>query len=260
MTRAGTAAKQRPARTPVDGIVKERRWPFAIVTSLWVAGAFILASVIVGAAGYVAGHAGLRLADANILNAVLYAASTGLAVVLIIGAPRLLRLWSGKIGLARLLGFRRLLQWRDILYAAIGYVVSYAALILVGSLAALVPGFNANQPQNTGFSMTLAPGDALVVFVSLVVIAPVLEEIIFRGYLFGTLRRSVPVWAAAIITSLLFGLAHGQWNVGIDVFLLSLVSCYLRYRTGSLWASILLHVLKNGVATYLLYVAGHAII
>jgi hypothetical protein len=62
------------------------------------------------------------------------------------------------------------------------------------------------------------------------------------------------VWAAIIITSLLFGAVHGQWNVAIDVFVLSLVLCSLREVTGNIWAGVLLHMLKNGLAFYLLFI------
>jgi membrane protease YdiL (CAAX protease family) len=77
---------------------------------------------------------------------------------------------------------------------------------------------------------------------------------LFRGYLLGKLRKYVPLWAAILVTSLLFGFVHGAWNVGIDVFALSIVLCLLRVWTKTLWAPILLHMLKNAVAFYLLFI------
>jgi membrane protease YdiL (CAAX protease family) len=53
--------------------------------------------------------------------------------------------------------------------------------------------------------------------------------------------------------SALFGLAHMQWNVAIDVFVLSMVACYLRELTGSIWAGIILHCLKNLIAFIALF-------
>ena len=70
----------------------------------------------------------------------------------------------------------------------------------------------------------------------------------------GKLRKSMPVWAAIIITSLLFALVHFQWNVALDTFALSIVLCLLRLVTKSLWAPILLHAMKNGLAFYLLFI------
>ena len=91
-------------------------------------------------------------------------------------------------------------------------------------------------------------------FLTLVVIAPVAEETIFRGYLLGKLRKFVPVWLAILATSVLFGAVHGAWNLAIDTFALSVVMSLLRQNTGSLWASILLHMTKNGIAFYILFI------
>jgi membrane protease YdiL (CAAX protease family) len=98
-------------------------------------------------------------------------------------------------------------------------------------------------------------------FFTLVVLAPVAEETLFRGYLFGKLKHSVPVWAAALITSVLFGLVHvafsaqPDWPLALDTFVLSLMLCTLRQVSGSLWASMLLHMIKNGVAFYILFLS-----
>jgi membrane protease YdiL (CAAX protease family) len=51
-----------------------------------------------------------------------------------------------------------------------------------------------------------------------------------------------------------FGAVHGQWNVAIDVFSLSLIMCGLREITGNIWAGALLHMLKNGLAFYILFI------
>jgi membrane protease YdiL (CAAX protease family) len=94
----------------------------------------------------------------------------------------------------------------------------------------------------------------MLAFVTLVVLAPIAEETLFRGYLYGKLKGHVPAIIAAIATSLLFGVAHMQWNVGIDVFILSLVLCGLRSLTGSIWSGILVHMIKNAIAFYFLFI------
>ena len=65
----------------------------------------------------------------------------------------------------------------------------------------------------------------------------------------------MPWWGATLLVSVLFGVAHMQWNVGIDVFALSVVMCILRERTNSIWAGFLLHAAKNFVAFYVTFVA-----
>ena len=90
------------------------------------------------------------------------------------------------------------------------------------------------------------------------------EEIIFRGWLYAkvkdrlseeTTRRAAAI-ITALIVSLTFGIVHLQWNVGVNVFAMSLVACALREFTGTIYAGILLHMLKNGIAFYLLFVLG----
>lgn len=256
------AKEHRVRAAPVDGIVRERRWYFFLLPTAWVAAAFWLTSWIVVEAIFGLRQAGVNFAaiDQNVFTTVAAAVIYVLLLAFTLGLPRLFKLWSGRFDYRRLLGFTRLMQWRDILFAALGFVVYLALGIgLVLIVSKCIPGFNPTQVQDTGFGKYLTPHNAILVFISLVVIAPVAEETIFRGYLFGTLRRILPVWVAALVTSALFGLVHGQWNVGLDVFVMSLVSCFLRYRTGSLWASILLHMAKNGLAFYTLYVATGSI-
>ena len=80
------------------------------------------------------------------------------------------------------------------------------------------------------------------------------EEFIFRGYLFGKLRNNIPLCVVIFNTSVLIGAIHGKWNVGVDTFALSIVMCSFREVTGSIWAGVLLHMLKNSVAFYFLFI------
>ena len=59
-----------------------------------------------------------------------------------------------------------------------------------------------------------------------------------------------------LLVSLLFGIVHLQWNVGVNVFAMSIVMCLMREITGTIHAGILMHMLKNGIAFYLLFVLG----
>lgn len=93
-----------------------------------------------------------------------------------------------------------------------------------------------------------------LIFVALVVLAPLVEEILFRGFLFTAFRRTFGFWLGAVGVSLLFAVAHGQANVGIDVFVLSMFLCYLREKTDSLWPAVALHALKNLVAFIVLFI------
>ena len=131
------------------------------------------------------------------------------------------------------------------------YLISIALMLIT---VIIYPEFDINQKQEVGFESVSSLMDYILAFSALVVAAPIAEEVIFRGYLFGKLKKTYRFWIATIITSLTFGLAHGAWNVGVDTFALSLVLCYLRYNYDSLYPAIILHMLKNGFAFLILFV------
>jgi len=155
-----------------------------------------------------------------------------------------------------ILGLQGWPTWTDIGLAPVGFIVS---LILAAGLVyvfSLFPWFDAGQAQAVGFDYSVVGAERLIAFVALVVIAPIAEEIIFRGWIYGKLREKASIVPAALLTSLVFGIVHMQWNVGVNVFAMSLVLCALREITGTVYAGILVHMIKNGVAFYLLYVLG----
>ena len=153
------------------------------------------------------------------------------------------------------LGLRGLPTWTDILLAPVGFIVfMIVAVILVAILQSIFPGINWNESQDVGFSNLISSSDFVLAFISLVVVAPVAEELIFRGWLYGKLRAKIPAIPAMLVVSILFGIVHGQWNVGVTVFVMSIAMCTLREITGTIWGGILIHILKNGIAFYFLYV------
>ena len=164
----------------------------------------------------------------------------------------------------RELGLHEWPTWTDIGLAPVGYLVYLLLAAGIVGLFSLFPWFNAGEAQNVGFNYYITGGDRLVAFLTLVVVAPIAEEVIFRGWLYGRMREELlrkfsnktSMVIAIFLVSLLFGIVHLQWNVGVNVFALSLVLCVLREITGTIHAGILLHMLKNGVAFYLLFMLG----
>ena len=228
----------------------------ALITA-WVFVAFVATQIIVMAAFQVAKHFGFSVPKDNLvlftlaLNAVVYS----LALVVTVGVPYLAKLIPRDISLKKILGISTYPKLADVGMAVVAYV-SYLVVsaLVMFAIIQLIPGFQANQEQEIGFKSLATSYEYILAFLALVVMAPLAEELLFRGYLFGRLRHFVSFIPATIITSLLFGLVHGQWNVGVDVFILSLALCYLREKTQSLWPAIFLHATKNGIAFILLFV------
>jgi membrane protease YdiL (CAAX protease family) len=83
------------------------------------------------------------------------------------------------------------------------------------------------------------------------VLAPVCEEFLFRGFIFGALRNWRGPWPAAILTGVLFGGVHAGSAPAADLVplaVLGVVLCVLYERTGSLYPCIGLHALNNSIA------------
>ena len=96
----------------------------------------------------------------------------------------------------------------------------------------------------------------IVAFIALAVLAgPIAEEMLFRGWMYTSLRASFGLRVAVLVTSVLFALAHweGTHLYALAVFPVGLALAIVRERTGSIAGSITFHALYNGVASVLLF-------
>ena len=250
-------------KKPVKKPVKEA--PSKLPINLFLMMAWVFASVIVGQVivGYpMMWILGIDKFQMPVWSAVYSALSYTVSLLFVVLVPiALFKRWHVT---RKDLGLDQLPTWTDIGLAPVGFIV---ATILAGIFTAIFsafPWFDAEAAQNLGFNTYIGGFDRVIAFVTLVVVAPVAEEIIFRGWLYGLMRKETSTkmtnaWSmilSSLLVSLLFGLVHFQWNVSVNVFALSLVLCALREITGTINAGILVHMLKNGVAFWLLYVMG----
>jgi membrane protease YdiL (CAAX protease family) len=159
------------------------------------------------------------------------------------------------------IGLKRSFSFKDLKYAVIGFI-AYLLIYLsaVSILQYLIQSFNTLQKQNLGLPSTASGGDLWLLFIMLVVLPPIAEEILFRGFIYTSLRSRMNKIVAAVIVSVLFAFPHLfesnsglLWIAGVDTFILSMVLVYVREKTDKLWASILIHALKNLVAFISLY-------
>ncbi len=96
-----------------------------------------------------------------------------------------------------------------------------------------------------------------LLIVTMVVIAPIYEEVMFRGILWSAVREQCAgakgVWIASIATSVLFSLIHLQYAIYemSVIFILALLLSYARAKSGSLYLPILLHIINNGLAMWM---------
>ena len=92
--------------------------------------------------------------------------------------------------------------------------------------------------------------------VAVVVIAPLFEEFLCRGYLLGSLRERYGELRAVLFSALFFGILHVQPVAVVNAFLMGVVLGVVYLATRTLWAPILLHAANNALA-YLLIRSGN---
>lgn len=172
----------------------------------------------------------------------------------LVGVPKMVFGWRTSL---KVLGIDRSLRWSDVGIAMSGFVFYFVAVVFVMWLVGeFFPQIDQSQPQDVGVTMPYGY-ERFWVFFLFVVLGPVMEELIFRGYLQGVLRKNgVSIVLTILIVSVLFGAAHGQWNVAINVGVLGVVMSIAREITGTIWPAILMHMMKNAVAFYVLYIFG----
>jgi membrane protease YdiL (CAAX protease family) len=182
----------------------------------------------------------------NLRNVVLYLLIELITVATIAVVVRAYGLGLRDLGLGR---FKRVFIPKILL----GYFAYVALTIAVLALAQSVFMLSLDEKQSLGFQNPTS-AEAVAIFFILILVVPFTEELLFRGFLFRAVRSKLNFVWTALIVSTLFGLVHGAVVVGLDVFVLSLVLCYLRERTNSLWPGIILHALKNSVAFLILFI------
>jgi hypothetical protein len=160
-------------------------------------------------------------------------------------------LLASRAGLrAKDLGFRRVSgsTLADAVVLAIGL---WLASIFVNVVSVRVFG-----PHPQSLVVTLGAHSGPVAYVldmlSSAVVAPVAEESLFRGVIFGGLAQRMPVWAAAGLSALLFAGFHGI-GVLLPIFVLGIGLAYIYARTGTLWASMTTHGLVNALSVTILF-------
>jgi uncharacterized protein len=231
-----------------------RRVLLALALPLWVLISFVSVQLFVSAIVALAVGLGIPLGSLNqaVFNAGAGAIVYTVTLLVVIGVPWLVKRRATS---REELGLSRLPTWLDIVITPVGFVVY---IFLSGTLLyvaqQILTFVDFEQVQDVGFDQLTQQFEYVLAFLTLVVVAPIAEEILFRGYLLSKLRGHVTTWIAVLITSLLFSLVHFAWNVGIDVFALSIVLCIVTIWTKSLWPAIFIHMLKNGIAFYFLFI------
>ena len=144
---------------------------------------------------------------------------------------------------------------RVLLSLARGYLLFMALTVVVTLILPAAKAEELVNPNNEAV-LSLTGVDFRVTHALAIFIAPIVEEVLFRGVLFASLREK-NVYSAYVVTFFVFALAHlwqffgqeGQlWLYALQYLPISLGLCYCYEKSGCLWTPILLHMLNNMMA------------
>ncbi|KXT74835.1 Membrane-bound protease, CAAX family [Streptococcus sp. DD10] len=141
--------------------------------------------------------------------------------------------------------------WKDVgfalLFGLLARVVAVLGVMIQYLLSGKLISANDASLRGIGANMSFQHPFFLVLFLfTLVVVAPVFEELVFRGFGNRLLFNKLVSWLGALVTSILFVLPHvHSWAEVPTYFMLALV-CYASYaRRGNVLDSIVVHMLNN---------------
>lgn len=186
-----------------------------------------------------------------------------LAILITVGVPLIFH--QRKLNFEQL-GIQRLVSWSDIglgALAVVPYFMLASAVLWFGT--DIMKLINPEVGQQISFTNLIGQAEYVLAFVTLVILAPIAEELLFRGYFQGIAAAKVGKVLSVLVVAAVFGLLHlpgvtadgvvWQWGAAADTFSLGIIVGVLRLLTGSIWAGVILHALKNGIAYYFLFIA-----
>jgi len=190
--------------------------------------------------GAAVGQLGVTLDNFFVL--VLASQAVGAAVCFAVLHRRLSRNGEGWTAV----GLRRSPIRRSVLYIAAWPVIVLGLVLVVAVLAVAVgvaPPSDDRAPAGTATLDLL--GGAWPAFVSMVVFAPVMEELLFRGLLFGALQRRSALWIAVVVSSLVFAVAHINPAQIVTGLVVGPYLAFMYHWLGSIYPGMVLHAMWN---------------
>ena len=237
-----TAAEKKPAADPMNDprfeAPRAQRFP-TWADMLAVIGIYLLAtvatSIVVAIIAAVSGGVeNLAQTMSNgPMSALSYALSMGLTVIGVLVYKKLRR-GEGKLFRLSLRGFNpMLILWGFVLILITGIVIEPLLELFPDSFLKMIDQMGANG----GWSVLM-----------LVILAPVMEEVLFRGILLEAVRSKYSSGRAIVVSALMFGVIHFIPQQVVNAFVIGLILGFIYVRTDSLWPVIIIHALNNAMA------------
>lgn len=155
-----------------------------------------------------------------------------------------------------LFGFHRLSLPQSIL-KALGFMLPtfFIVLVISSEVTQWMEGFWPNLGQQAtveAFRNSTDPMAKIMLVIAAVVVAPIVEETMFRGFIYGVIKRFTDGFFAALCSALLFAVVHFHMGSLIPLAVLALIFCAAYELTGSLAVPMVMHGMFNGTSIALM--------
>lgn len=152
----------------------------------------------------------------------------------------------------RWLGFRSTPFGPALVVIVVGLVIGLSGSLIYSQLISYF-----HLPLQTNSETLLqegktAPLTTLGVLAAAAIVAPICEEVFFRGFVFVGLLKRMPLWPSVLLSAVIFGVAHADLGSLIPLFIIGVTLAWARWRTDSIWPGMVIHAVNNTAAAVFL--------
>ena len=234
--------KEKSSKKPINDIIKSL-YPFFVWQLITVIVSFAAMYIVIIVAGDA--KAGLEYVSKNVLMLALVSYIVTLPFFVVIGYYRILN--AKKDGTITLYKSDNYAKYLFIIPLAVFGM--YAGNILVSLIEMMLP--SALQHSYDDVAGMIYGSNYVIQIIAAGIIGPIIEELCFRFFMYGSLKKVFGFRPACIITSIVFGLTHGNLAQFMYAFLLSLIFIFVYEKYKSIAAPIIAHISANTVGIVL---------
>ena len=180
------------------------------------------------------------------------------ALFVAVHVVRPLRSQPRMVARLRLRSCRRYLSWLTVA-AALKLLLVLSSVVLHEQLATwrILPRLP-DDPEFVSAAFRAHPLGPLALFLGIAVLAPLIEEFAFRGWMQHELEHAVGLIPAIAFTGVVFSLLHGGLDA-IHHLAFGIFAGWVVWRTGSIWAAVYMHVLNNAAAQVMMHLTSDSL-
>ena len=136
---------------------------------------------------------------------------------------------------------------KSLKYSLLGYLIFILInlILVVSGLSKVLPGFG--QQENIVDQLINTNLDIYVIGFAICILAPLVEEITFRGYIYNKFKDNYGIILSSLFTSVLFAGIHFQFQVISAMIILSLIIHWVYEKSGGLYGAITFHIINNTI-------------